>query len=68
MRKYSRPYVLIGLDGVRRTVRLNEKPTAGQIEDGHAVGPFRTTRGARYLKMNPSCVTVSEAERKSLLS
>lgn len=68
-RTYSRPYVGIVTDSVERKVfRSIYKPapdTTGFYVD--IIGPFKTVKGARFMAdngyNNPSCVTVSQAER-----
>jgi hypothetical protein len=58
-RIYTRPYVVIGADGFRVLVRAASTPEGYDS----VMGPFKTTRGAKYVFAHPEVTSVREAER-----
>jgi hypothetical protein len=54
-------------DGKKEVFKSVETPT--RMSHGHlygySIGPFKTKRGAEYMRDNPMCQTVGDAERKA---
>lgn len=64
----TKPYVIISAGGHRRIERHAVDPTfetRTRPEDFAAIGPFRTMRGAVYMRdrSGPNCVCVQDAEK-----
>ena len=63
----------VGVGGInlskREIFRSNSTPTQTTHGDKYrlSIGPFRTKAGAEYMKNNPFCPSVADAERKAAI-